>query len=99
MAKYRLKLAAATWTDLAAALTGLSGVSQYIVRSNLSDLSVAAKATAPTSGTAVAAGKSAQVFLDGTRKGWAYSTAGGVIEIDDSGAPVVIGALTHGADA
>lgn len=99
MAKYRLRLAAATWTDLAASITALAGVRQYIVRSNLTDLTVGAKATAPTSGVSVGAGKAVQVLLDGTRKGWARSTAGGVIEIDSVGPDIIIGAIVHGADS
>jgi hypothetical protein len=94
MAEKRIKLVAATWTDLAAELVNTAMGNHLIVRAQGTDFDIAVKAsTAPgVAGTPMPVGAAVEVIIgaNAAAKVWVRSTAGGYLEIDDIGGKTVI---------
>ena len=83
-------LAANTWTNLT---TTVAEVGNHLyVLTDLADVKIGRKATAPTDGPAVAAGKATEVIIKqgDTLVLWAFSTAGGKIKLLRAGAERVV---------
>lgn len=96
MAAYRVKLAAATWTDL----TTLSGIRNGVLRTDGSDVTFGVATSAPTTGTALAAGSAVAFLAPGdTAELWVRSTAGAIVEIDKIGPNVYSSAINTGVVA
>lgn len=94
MAEKRIKLAANTWTDLAAELVNTAMGNHIIVRAEKTDFEIAVKAaSAPTvAGTPMPKGTAVEVIFaaNGAAKVWVRSVSGGYLEIDDIGGKTVV---------
>lgn len=90
MPNVRIKLAAATWTDLTTAIAPLGN--SVVVLTTASDVQLGRKATAPTAGVAMVANDSAEVIITqgSALKLWAYSTAGTILTVEQAGPKKVI---------
>lgn len=86
----RVKLAAATWTNLTSTLA-LTG-NHVIVRASGTDFKIGRKATAPTNGPVLTQHVGTEVIVKtgDTLVLWAYSTAGGYLEVQGIGGETVV---------
>lgn len=91
MAKYELALAANTWTDLTATAVAAVG-SKLVVTTDLADVKIGLKATAPTDGIQLVAGQAVEVNIKvgDTLKLWARSAAGGKVRFESAGATKIV---------
>lgn len=91
MAKFEKVLAAATWTNLTSDLVAAVG-NHLVLRTDLTDVKIGRKATAPTDGVALTAGEAVEVIIKqgDTLVLWAFSTAGGKIYAESAGAKKVV---------
>lgn len=94
MAEKRIKLAANTWTDLAAELANTVMGNHIVIRADRTDFEIAVKAaSAPTvAGTPMPKGTAVEVIwaAGGSAKVWVRSVAGGYLEVDDIGGKTVV---------
>lgn len=90
MAKLRIKVAAATWTDISAEVSALGNA--VIVRASGTDFKFGRKATAPTDGVVLTQNQGTMVLVKAgdTLKPWVFSTAGGYLEVDKIAATVIL---------
>lgn len=94
MAEKRIKLAANTWTDLAAELANTAMGNHIVVIPDKNDFQIAVKASvAPTvAGTPMVKGASTEIIFanNAATKVWVRSTSGGYLDVDDLGGKTVV---------
>lgn len=91
MASTKIALSAATWTDISTAQIAIGG--RVFLITELSDVKVGRKATAPTNGPTAVPGEALEIVTGSgdVLKLWAYSVAGGEIVLFGNGHKVVLG--------
>lgn len=91
MASTKIALSAATWTDISAAQIAIGG--RVYLLTDLTDVKVGRKATAPTDGPTAVAGEALEIVTGSgdVLKLWAFSTAGGEVVLYGNGHKVVLG--------
>lgn len=86
----KVLLAANTWTDISSYTDALSD--HVIVTTDLTDVKLGRKATAPSNGVALTAGEACEQIIKfgDVLVLWAFSTAGGFIRLESTGPSIVV---------